>query len=339
MSSFTQFAGLTTLLATLAVPQAALAACPTGPAFRACANAELDELRSLLLLGRDQVIALQDRIVQLEADNADLQTQLDLLALLEDRVSFIEDDYALDSTVTAIDDALQAVEADYATGTALAAAEAAISSLQVQQDVLGTSLATLQSDVDGLPADSFCEVSTADHEVFLTCPTGLSMAFDCTPEILPATSCAVSAGLDPAFGEFDCNDLIDGLYQGDPGFGRFYAVTGDFEGDWIRLDYDQAVAMRDVFYETDWFTKRPREVNIWVSDSPTDLPHNGATLVHTETGIEAVGVDGDDEPLSFSFPEATGQYWYFELEDIVAGSGGLFLTEISVRGAGACRAL
>lgn len=126
----------------------------------------------------------------------------------------------------------------------------------------------------------------------LTDTSGRNCEFDCASGALTPTACATNA----AAGNGDCTLTYDGnagsdydLWCGDdddkatlsciPYGANCDWSEGCIRNHWIRYDMGEIVSISEFRFRMGWWTKRPDNFEIWVSDSTSDLPDAGATLV------------------------------------------------------------
>ena len=202
-----------------------------------------------------------------------------------------------------------------------------IASLQSSVSSLTAGLASEQLRIDALEAGAgACAISGDEDHVFLSCPDGGFATWECPTDWLSASACDLAPGFVSTEG--DCTVLIDGLDHQENPFSRLLSPNDANVGEWIQLDFGSAMTLDQIQYQTDWWRSYPRGVDVFVSDDPTMTPGSGATLVHSERNLTAVGTDGSIAFTQFSFDEAgTGRYWYF-VNETTPEDKGIHLFEI-----------
>lgn len=133
---------------------------------------------------------------------------------------------------------------------------------------------------------------------------------------------------------------------------------------WIRFDLGRSMEVDRVRFLADWWSKRPDNWELWVSNDPALQPHAGATPVTLGVGEknpwrcvtgeactdevpDACCPDGRDKPQDTrnvgdlwpkydekEFSRQSGRYWYFLIENTIDESY-LYLFEIQLFG-GTC---
>ncbi|MCB9787637.1 MAG: hypothetical protein H6744_13225 [Deltaproteobacteria bacterium] len=90
---------------------------------------------------------------------------------------------------------------------------------------------------------------------------------------------------DDSYYGLNCTDVPDACVAN--GVDGCNNAGGCIRQGWILWDLGLDVQLSQIQYLSDWWMKRPEDVEIWVSDSRDDVPDGGATLVQTFTGNEA----------------------------------------------------
>ena len=218
---------------------------------------------------------------------------------------------------------------------------------------------------DGSGAFCNCADGQAGADCSIACDTGSLTPLACDAST-GADSCANTYdGTRTASWSLSCNDYPNACVA--EGIDGCEDAAGCLTDQWVQWDFGAQTALSRIRFVFEWWTKRPQNFAIWVSDAPDATPGDGATLVHSQVaepyGYRCVADDPCDDadtipaeccPNGFgdglvqdttdvgsTYPKLdvvdletafTGRYWYLEVLDSYRDDGSFAVLDVEFTG-------